>query len=49
MEQPPNFVAQEESGNMCRLKKSLYELKQSPKAWFGRFVSVVRDFDHSVF
>ena len=40
----------------CRLKKSLYELKQSPSVWFGRFAFVVWDFnlfrsqkDHSVF
>ena len=33
MEQPPSFVAQRESsGLVCRLRKSLYGLKQSPKA-----------------
>lgn len=26
---------------MCRLKKSLYGLKQSPRAWFKRFTNVV--------
>ena len=44
MEQPPSFISQGESGKMCRLNKPLYELKQSPRAWFGRFVSVVRAF-----
>ncbi|KAJ9693611.1 hypothetical protein PVL29_009531 [Vitis rotundifolia] len=46
MEQPPGFV----------LRRSLYGLKQSPQAWFGRFSSVVQEFgmlwsevDHSVF
>ncbi|GJS25028.1 retrovirus-related pol polyprotein from transposon TNT 1-94 [Tanacetum coccineum] len=29
MEQPPRFVAQEESGRVCKLKKALYGLKQS--------------------
>ena len=30
MEQPPSFVAQEESGLVCRLCPFLYGLKQSP-------------------
>ena len=56
MEQPPGFVAQRESGLVCRLRRSLYGLKQSPRAWFDRFSSVVQEFgmlhsttDHSVF
>lgn len=57
MEQPPGFVAQgESSGLVCRLHRSLYGLKQSPRAWFGRFSIVVQQFgmtrseaDHSVF
>nr|CAN79672.1 hypothetical protein VITISV_012210 [Vitis vinifera] len=43
-------------GLVCRLRRSLYGLKQSPRAWFGRFSSVVQEFDmlcsivdHSVF
>ncbi|KAJ9539489.1 LOW QUALITY PROTEIN: hypothetical protein OSB04_032222 [Centaurea solstitialis] len=38
LEQPPGFVAQGECS------KSLYGLKQSPRAWFGRFSSVVTTF-----
>ncbi|RVX20028.1 Retrovirus-related Pol polyprotein from transposon RE1 [Vitis vinifera] len=56
MEQPPGFVAQGESGLVCKLCRSLYGLKQSPRAWFSRFSSVVQEFDmfcstadHSVF
>ena len=56
MEQPPGFVAQGKSGLVCRLRLSLYDLKQSPQAWFGRFSSIVQEFgmlrsttDHSVF
>ena len=44
MEQPPRFVAQGESGLVCRIRRSLYGLKQSPRAWFGRFSSVVQKF-----
>ena len=44
MEQPPGFVAQGESGLVCRLHHSLHGLKQSPRPWFGRFSSVVQEF-----
>ena len=56
MEQPPGFVAQGEIGRVCRFRKSLYGLKQSPCGWFGKFSQVVEEFnmqksksDHSVF
>jgi len=32
MEQPPDFVAQEESGQFYHLRKFLYGLKYSPRA-----------------
>ncbi|RVW31842.1 Retrovirus-related Pol polyprotein from transposon TNT 1-94 [Vitis vinifera] len=42
---PPGF-----EGNMgnkvCKLKKTLYKLKQSPRAWFGRFAKVMTDFGY---
>ena len=41
MEQPPGFVAQGESDLVCKLRRSLYSLKQSPRTWFGRFGFVV--------
>ena len=44
MEQPLGFVAQGEFGLVCRLRLSLYGLKQSPRAWFGCFSSVVQEF-----
>ena len=56
MEQPPGFVAQGESRLVCKLRRSLYGLKQSARSWFGRFSSVVQEFgvtrstpDHLVF
>ena len=56
MEQPSFFVGQGESGLLCKLRRSLYGLKQSPRAWFSRFSSMVQEFamirsttDHSVF
>nr|KYP52586.1 Retrovirus-related Pol polyprotein from transposon TNT 1-94 [Cajanus cajan] len=41
MDQPPGFVAQGGSGLVCKLQKSLYGLKQSPRAWFGQFSKVI--------
>ena len=56
MEQPPGFVAQGEIGTVCCLRKSLYGLKQSPRAWFDKFSQAVETFrmqksksDHFVF
>ena len=56
MEQPLGFVAQGEIGKVCRLRKSLYGLKQSPRAWFGKLSQAVEKFglqkskfNHSVF
>ena len=56
MEQSPRFVAQGEFGLVCRLRCSSYGLKESPRAWFDYFSSVVQEFgvtqstsDHSVF
>ncbi|WVZ92208.1 hypothetical protein U9M48_038291 [Paspalum notatum var. saurae] len=37
MEIPPGLSIPEVAGKVCKLKKSLYGLKQSPWAWFDRF------------
>ena len=53
---PPGF--EERCGNerVCILKKSLYGLKQSPRAWFERFGKVIKRYgyiqsqaDHTMF
>ena len=56
MEQPSGFVAQRESGLVCKLRHSLYGLKKYPRAWFSQLGSVVQEFgmirsttDHSIF
>ena len=45
MEQPSRFVARGEFGLVCKLHRSLFGLKQSPRAWFSRFSSMVQEFD----
>jgi len=55
MEQPPGYIAQEEN-TVCRLRKAIYDLKQSPRAWFEKFSMVIFGIgfarchsDHSMF
>src|SRR4051812_32810132 len=55
MEQPPRYVVQGEK-IVCSLKKAIYGLKQSYRAWFEKFSDIAskRSFqrctiDHSVF
>ncbi|WKA06841.1 hypothetical protein VitviT2T_024721 [Vitis vinifera] len=57
MDLPPGcMVSENQCQKVCKLKKSLYGLKQSPRAWFGRFTKSMRAFgyrqsnsDHTLF
>ncbi|PRQ26842.1 putative RNA-directed DNA polymerase [Rosa chinensis] len=57
MDMPPGVKNMPcDTGKVCKLKKSLYGLKQSPRAWFGRFSKSMRMFgykqsnsDHTLF
>ncbi|WKA05086.1 hypothetical protein VitviT2T_023071 [Vitis vinifera] len=47
MDLPPGcMVSEKQCQKVCKLKKSLYGLKQSPRAWFGRFTKSLRAFDY---
>ncbi|CAL8152275.1 unnamed protein product [Prunus armeniaca] len=56
MDLPPGIPVTSKKGVVCKLRKSLYGLKQSPRAWFGRFVAPMKKFgnaqsnsDHTLF
>ncbi|RVW46152.1 Retrovirus-related Pol polyprotein from transposon RE1 [Vitis vinifera] len=57
MDLPPGcMVSEKQCQKVCKLKKSLYGLKQSSRAWFGRFTKSMRTFgyrqsnsDHTLF
>jgi len=56
MDVPPGYTANSESEVVCKLQRALYGLKQSPKAWFGRFSLAMKKYgytqsnsDHTLF
>jgi Reverse transcriptase (RNA-dependent DNA polymerase) len=56
MDVPPGYEVDSYKSMVCRLKRSLYGLKQSPHAWFGRFSNAMKsygyqqsDSDHTLF
>ncbi|RVX02008.1 Retrovirus-related Pol polyprotein from transposon RE1 [Vitis vinifera] len=47
MDLPPGcMVSEKQCQKVCKLNKSLYGLKQSPRAWFGRFTKSMRAFGY---
>ncbi|CAH9050716.1 unnamed protein product [Cuscuta europaea] len=53
MDPPPDIYR---NGKVCKLKRALYRLKLSPRAWFGRFSTFMKksgykqsDADHTLF
>ncbi|CAL2234808.1 unnamed protein product [Prunus armeniaca] len=56
MDLPPGIPITSKEGVVCKLRKSLYGLKQSPRVWFGRFAASMKKFgyvqsnsDHNLF
>ena len=38
----PEYGDSTTKGKVCKLKKALYRLKQSPRAWFGWFTQTIK-------
>jgi hypothetical protein len=56
MDLPPGYTASTETKFVCKLQRALYGLKQSPRAWFGRFSMAMQKYgfkqsnsDHTLF
>ena len=47
MEIPLGIETQATINKVCELRKSLYDLKKSPRAWFDRFTKVVKRYGYS--
>lgn len=44
MHQPPGFCDSNLPTNVCKLRKSVYRVKQAPKAWFAKLFQALQSF-----
>ena len=47
MLQPEGFAKKGKENLVCRLNKSLYSLKQTPRCWYKRFDSLIMSLGYS--
>ena len=46
MKMPPGFVTQQQ-GKVCRLRKSIYGLRQAPRCWFAKLTTALKQYGFS--
>ena len=46
MDLPQGYETLNEAGKLCRFRKAFYRLKQSPRAWFGRFTEAMKKYGY---
>ncbi len=49
MEQPPGYISNDHPNYVCKLVKSLYGLKQSPRQWYERFTNCMSHLGYTRF
>ena len=49
MEQPPCYISRDHPHYVCKLVKSLYGLKQSPRQWYERFTTCMSNLGYTRF
>ena len=47
MDIPPGYTHQEQEKLVCKLERSLYGLKQSPRAWFEHFCKAMKNYNYT--
>ena len=45
MPQPEEFVNLDYPKHICKLKKALYSLKQTPRAWFDKLKAILKSWN----
>jgi Reverse transcriptase (RNA-dependent DNA polymerase) len=48
MSLPPGYAQEDNTNLVCKLRKSIYGLKQSPRAWYGKLSSHLLSYDFKI-